>query len=324
MKRNLLKLCLLAAGLVLGGLSGVALAQDKPTVKILVGFPPGGSVDVVARLLAERIRVTLDQNVIVENKPGAAGRIALGEIKRANPDGNTLVLAPSGGLVIMPWLYKDLGYDPVKDFTPIARITTFDFAVTTGPGAPSGDVKALMAWLKANPGKANYATSGAGTVPHFAGQLLAQETNTPLTHVAYKGGAPAAQDLIGGQIPVMVDTASETLEHHKSGKLKIVAVTGEARSAALPEVPTLKEVGINVVADAFFGLYGPANMQAPRIQKISEAVAQALNTPEMQNRIRGFGLVPNYASSQDLIASQAAHLKRWEAPIKASGYTVEQ
>jgi tripartite-type tricarboxylate transporter receptor subunit TctC len=323
MKRQFLKLALLSAGMAMAGLSGTAFAQDKPTLKILVGFPPGGSVDVVARLLAERMRTSLDQNVIVENKPGAAGRIALGELKRANPDGNTLALVPSGGLVIMPWLYKNLGYDPVKDFSPIARVTTFDFAVTTGPGSPATDIKSLMGWLKANPGKANYATSGAGTVPHFAGQLLAQESNTPMTHVAYKGGAPAAQDLIGGQIPVMIDTASETLEHHKTGKLKIVAVTGESRSAALPEVPTLKEVGINVVADAFFGLYGPAGMQADRTQKISDAVAQALNNPEIQNRIKGFGLVPSYANAAALTASQATHLKRWEAPIKASGYTAE-
>ena len=324
MKRNLLKMLALVAGLSCLGWSTQVLAQDKPTMKILVGFPPGGSADVVARLLAERLRTSLDQNVIVKNKPGAAGRIALGEVKRAAADGNTLILAPSGGLVILPWLYKNLGYDPVKDFTAVARVTTFDFAVTAGPGAPAGDIKAVMAWLKANPGKANYATSGAGTVPHFAGLLIAQATATPLTHVAYKGGAPAAQDLIGGQIPLMVDTASETIEHHKSGKLRILAVTGETRSAALPEVPTLKEMGINVEADAFFGLYGPANMSADRTQKISDAVAQALNNPEIQNRIRGFGLVPNYANSQALAASQAVHYKRWDAPIKASGYTVEQ
>jgi tripartite-type tricarboxylate transporter receptor subunit TctC len=324
MKRKMFNVMVLAAALGSLALGGTAHAQEKSTVKILVGFPPGGSADVVARLLAERLRASLDQNVIVENRPGAAGRIALGEVKRAAPDGNTLILAPSGGLVILPWLYKNLGYDPVKDFTPVARVTTFDFAVTAGPGAPAGDIKSVLAWMKANPGKANYATSGAGTVPHFAGQLLAQATSTPITHVAYKGGAPAAQDLIGGQIPLMVDTASETIEHHKSGKVKILAVTGETRSSALPDVPTLKEVGINVVADAFFGLYGPANMSSDRTQKISDAVAQALSQPEIQNRIRGFGLTPNYAGPQALGETQSVHYKRWEAPIKASGHTVEQ
>jgi len=232
-------------------------------------------------------------------------------------------LAPSGALVIFPWLYKNLGYDPMKDFSPIARVTTFDFAVTAGPGAPAGDLKSVMTWLKANPTKANFATSGAGTVPHFAGILLSNEVGIPFTHVAYKGGAPAAQDLLAGQIPLMVDTASETIEHHRSGKLKILAVTGEARSSALPEVPTLKELGINVVADAFFGLYGPANMAPDRVQKISDAMAQALNNPEVQARIRGFGLVPSYSNAQGLTSTQASHYKRWEAPIKASGYTAE-
>jgi tripartite-type tricarboxylate transporter receptor subunit TctC len=218
------------------------LAQDR-TLKILVGFPPGGSVDVIARLLADKLRVSLGQNVIVDNKPGAGGRVALNEIKKAAPDGLTVVLSPSGALVIQPWLFANLGYDPVKDFTPFRACTTFDFAVTAGPGAPAGDLKAVLAWMKANPTKANYATSGAGTVPHFAGLLLSQAAGVPMTHVAYRGGAPAAQDLIGGQVPLMVDTASETLEHHKAGKVRIVAVTGDARSKALPDVPTLKELG---------------------------------------------------------------------------------
>ncbi len=299
-----------------------ALAQDR-TMKIVVGFPPGGSVDVIARLLAEKLRVSLGQNVIVDNKPGAGGRVALGELKRAAPDGQTVVLSPSGALVLQPWFLTNLGYDPVKDFTAIARVTTFDFAITAGPGAPAGDLKAVMAWLKANPGKANYATSGAGTIPHFAGQLLAQATGVPLTHVAYRGGAPAAIDLVGGQIPLMVDTASETIEHHKAGRARILAVTGEQRSKALPDVPTLKESGFNMAADAFFGLYGPAGMPADVVARIDKAVGDALRAPEIQEKIYGFGLVPSHASSAELTATQAAHLKRWEAPVKASGFKAD-
>jgi tripartite-type tricarboxylate transporter receptor subunit TctC len=299
------------------------LAQDRATMRILVGFPPGGSADVIARLLAEKMRTTLGQNVIVDNKPGAGGRVALGEVKRAAPDGNTMVLSPSGALVIQPWLYQNLGYDPVKDFTPISRVSTFDFAITAGPGAPQGDIKAVMAWMKANPAKANYATSGAGSVPHFAGQLLAQATGVTMTHVAYKGGAPAAQDLIGGQVPLMVDTASETIEHHRAGKVRILAVTGESRSKSLPEVPTLKESGINVTADAYFGLYGPAGMSAETVARINRAVAEALRGQEVQDKITSFGLVTNYAGPAELAAMQAEQLKRWEAPIKASGFKAE-
>ncbi len=304
-------------------LAAPALLAQERTMKILVGFPPGGSVDVIARLLAEKMRGSLGQNVIVDNKPGAGGRVALVELKRAAPDGQTLVLSPSGAVVLQPWFIQNLGYDPVKDFTAIARVTTFDFAITAGPGAPAGDLKAVLAWLKANPGKANYATSGAGTIPHFAGQLLAQATGVPLTHVAYRGGAPAAIDLVGGQIPLMVDTASETLEHHKAGRVRILAVTGEQRSKALPDVPTLKEAGFNLAADAFFGLYGPAGMAADVVARIDKAVADALRAPEIQEKVYGFGLVPSHAGSADLTATQAAHLKRWEAPVKASGFKAD-
>jgi tripartite-type tricarboxylate transporter receptor subunit TctC len=298
------------------------LAQDR-TLKIMVGFPPGGSADVIARLLAQKMAVTLGHPVIVDNKPGAAGRLVLGELKRAAPDGNTLVLSPSGAMVIAPWIYSNIGYDPIKDFTPISRIVTFDFAITAGPAAPQGDLKSVLAWMKANPGKANYGTSGAGTVPHFAGVLLGQAAGVPLTHIAYKGGAPAAQDLIGGQIPLMVDTASETIEHHKAGKVRILAVTGEQRSKALPDVPTLKEQGVNMAADAFFGLYGPPGVPADAVARIDRAVAEALKAPDVQEKITNFGLVPNHAPAAELARTQATHLKRWEAPIKASGYKAE-
>jgi tripartite-type tricarboxylate transporter receptor subunit TctC len=319
-RRQFTALAALAAAATLS--ASPLFAQDR-TVKILVGFPPGGSADVIARLIAEKMRASLNQNVIVDNKPGAGGRVALNEVKRAAPDGQTLILSPSGALVIQPWLYQNLGYDPIKDFTAISRVSTFDFAVTAGPGAPQGDLKAVLAWMKANPGKANYGTSGAGTVPHFAGQLLGQASGVPLTHVAYRGGAPAAQDLIGGQVPLMVDTASETIEHHKAGKVRILAVTGEARSKALPEVPTLKEIGINMTADAYFGLYGPAGMAPEMVARIDKAVAEALRAPEVQEKVYSFGLVPNHAGPAALAATQAAHLKRWEAPIKASGFKAE-
>ena len=300
-----------------------AFAQDKAPIRILVGFPPGGSADIVARLLADKMRVTLGQSVLVDNKPGAAGRVALGEVKRAAADGQTLVLAPSGALVVLPWLYKNLGYDPVRDFTPVALAVTFDFAVTAGPAAPAGDLKTILAWMKDNPGKANYATPGAGTVPHFTGVLLSQDAGVPMTHVAYKGGAPAVNDLLGGQVPLMVDTPLETIEQHRAGKLRIVAVTGETRTKSLPEVPTLKEQGINMTADAFFGLYGPAGMAPDLTARLSRAVADALRQSDVSERIFSLGLAPAYGSGDELAATQATHLKRWEAPIKASGFTVE-
>lgn len=297
-------------------------AQER-AIRILVGFPPGGSVDVVARLLAERLRPALNQNVIVENKPGAGGRVALQELKRATPDGQLLCLTPSGALVIQPWLFANLGFDPLKDFSPVSRVTVFDFAVTVGPAAPQGDLKAVLAWMKANPDRANFATSGAGTVPHFAGVLLSQAAGVPMTHVAYRGGAPAAQDLIGGQVPMMIDTLSETLEHHKAGKVRIIAVTGEQRTRTLPDVPTLRELGINTAADAFFGLYGPPGMPQDVTSRIDTAVGVILREPVVQERINNFGLVPSHAGPAELMTTQLVHYRRWEAPIKASGFKAE-
>ena len=193
-------------------------------------FRPGGSVDVIARLLAEKLRVSLGQNVIVDNKPGAAGRVALGELKRAAPDGQTLVLSPSGAMVIPPWLYTNLRLRPDQGLHPDFARHHLRLRGHRRPGRagrrPQGGAGLDEGQSDARP---TTRTSGAGTVPHFAGVLLAQAAGVPLTHVAYSGGAPAAQDLIGGQIPLMVDTASETLEHHKAGKVRILAVTGEQR-----------------------------------------------------------------------------------------------
>jgi tripartite-type tricarboxylate transporter receptor subunit TctC len=184
-------------------------------------------------------------------------------------------------------------------------------------------MKAILAWMKANPDKANYATPGAGTVPHFTGVLLSQGAGIAMTHVAYKGGAPAMNDLLGGQVPLMIDTPLETIEQHRAGKLRIVAVTGETRTKSLPDVPTLKESGIPIAADAFFGLYGPAGMPADLSARISRAVADALKAADVSERIFSLGLAPAYGTGDELAATQAAHLKRWEAPIKASGFTAE-
>jgi tripartite-type tricarboxylate transporter receptor subunit TctC len=184
-------------------------------------------------------------------------------------------------------------------------------------------LKSILAWMKANPTKANYGTPGAGTVPHFTGVLLSQSAGVELTHVAYKGGASAVNDLLGGQVPLVVDTPLETIEHHRAGKLRIVAITGDARSKSLPDVPTLKEIGINMSADAFFGLYGPPGMAPEMTQRISRAVADALKQPDVAERINTLGLVAAYGNGDELAATQAAHLKRWEAPIKASGFTAE-
>jgi tripartite-type tricarboxylate transporter receptor subunit TctC len=294
-------------------------AQDRVT-RILVGFSAGGSTDAIARLIAEKIRSPLGQSVVVDNKPGAGGRLAMSELKRSKPDGQTLVLTASGVLVLQPWFVSNLGFDPRRDFTPVARVTTNDFVITAGPSAPPGDLKTVLAWMRDHPDKAAYAHSGAGTTTHFVGQMLMLATGVKLSDIPYKGGAPAAMDLVGGQVPLMIDTASETIEYHKAGKVRILAVTGEQRARSLPDVPTLKEVGINVTADAFLGLYGPAGMRPDVVDRIAKAVAEALRMHDVQEKIYAFGSIPGYSNGQDLAAIQAEHLMRWESPVKASGF----
>jgi tripartite-type tricarboxylate transporter receptor subunit TctC len=297
-------------------------AQER-TLKLIVGFAPGGSSDLLTRIVADKLRGLLGQNVIVDNKPGAAGRISLAEIKRAAPDGQTLVMAASGGLVVAPWLYPNLPYDPLNDFTPVSRVATFDFAVTAGPSAPPGGIREVLAGMKGHPDKASFATSGAGTLGHFTGVMLAQTAGVPMVHVPYKGGAPAAQDLVSGMIPLMVDTASETLEQHKAGRVRILAVSGERRSRILPDVPTLKEAGINMTADGYFGLYGPAGIPAATVQRIDLAVAEVLKMQDVQDKIQALGLVPNHLGPAALRALQLDQYKRWEQPVKTSGFKPE-
>lgn len=295
--------------------------SDKPTLRLFVGFAPGGSVDAAARALAEKLRDSLGQNVIVESKPGAGQRIALNEVKRAAPDGQTLILSTNGPFVLFPHTFKKLDYDPVKDFTPVARVASFDLAIAVGPKGPSGGIREVVAWAKANPKQADFGTSGAGFMGHFVGIMLGKASGVELNHVAYKGGVPALTDLVGGQIPILIDTPLEAMEMFRAGKLHFVATTGEARSRILPEVPTLKESGIDMAAEGFFAVYGPAKMPAHVVKRLSAAIAEAVKAPDMQEKLIKFGLTPAASTSDELAAIQADHLKRWEAPIKASGFT---
>lgn len=307
---------------VLAVASTTTFAQNAPPTRILVGFPAGSSVDGVARLLADEMRASLGRNIVVENKPGAGGRIVMMEVKRAAPDGATMVLSPVGAMVMIPHTVKKLAYDPAKDFSPIGRAATYSYAITAGPMVPATNMKDALAWLKANPTKATFGSPGAGGAQHFSGVLLSQETGVPLEHVAYKGSGPAVLDLIAGNIALAIGTPTETMEHHKSGRARILAVTGAKRSRLLPEVPTLREAGLQMMpVEGWFGLYGPAGMAVTDVERWSEALRTALSRPAVQERIRALGVEADFGTPAELTAQQTADYKRWEAPIKASGFT---
>lgn len=316
---------LLAGALALAGIAALplpALAQDKPPLKIVVGFPPGGSADLLARLMAEGLKNDFS-SVIVENKPGAAGRIALSQVKRAPPDGQTVVLLPSGPMVLFPHVYKKLDYDAVADFTPISQIAHFQFSVVAGPAAGARNVAEMLAKAKAAPGSATYGTPGAGSLPHFMGVMFGQKAGAEMTHVPFQGGGPANTALLGGHIHYKFDVVTETAELHRAGKVRIIAVTGAQRDPQVPEVPTLKEQGIDMVATAWFAMYGPAGLKPEVRDMISGAVAKAVRTPALRARLIEQGYEPVGSTPAELAAAQATDLKRWEGPIKATGVQLD-
>ena len=299
-----------------------ATAQDKPPLKIVVGFPPGGSADLLARLMAEGLKNDFSQ-VIVDNKPGAGGRIALGLVKRAPADGQTVVLLPSGPMVLFPHVYKKLDYDAVADFTPVSQIAHFQFSVVAGAGLPVKNVKDMIARAKAEPGKGTYGTPGQGTLPHFMGVMFGQKAGAELTHVPFQGGGPANTALLGGHIDYKFDVVTETAELHKAGKVRMLAVTGAQRDPQVPEVPTLKEQGVDMVATAWFAMYGPAGLKPELRDQLSAAVARAIRTPALRAKLVEQGYEPVGSTPAELAATQKTDLHRWEGPIKATGVQLD-
>jgi tripartite-type tricarboxylate transporter receptor subunit TctC len=287
-----------------------------------VGLAAGGTNDLVARELAARLSVILGETYIVENKPGATQRVALAEVKKSAPDGRTIILATNSPFSILPTIYGDkVGYDPIKDFTPIGRVVTFDNGIALGPKVNGKSFADYVAWCKANPNEAAYGTPGAGTASHFIGVLISKQIGVPLSHVPYRGGTPGQVDLIGGHLPMLINGLSDMMENHKAGKLNIVAVTGSKRSPLLPDAPTLMELGFDVSAVTGVDIYGPAGMAPDLVKKINAGLVAALNNPETRTKLLAYGINIVPSSPEELAKIQLAEMKMWEAPVKASGYT---
>ncbi|PVE06813.1 hypothetical protein B472_10995 [Limnohabitans sp. Rim28] len=301
--------------------SGVG-AQDKPPLKILVGFPPGGSADVLARMVADALKDDFGP-IVVDNKPGAGGRIALNMTKAAKPDGQTVIILPSGPMVLFPHVYKKLDYDAVKDFTPISQIARFQFGVVSGPASNVKTVAEMVTKAKTDPNSASYGTPGAGTLPHFMGVLMEQSAGINLNHIPFQGGAPANTALLGGHIGYKFDVVSETAEMHRAGKVRIIAVTGNQRDPQVPEVPTLRESGVNMDATAWFAMYGPAGLRGEALARLEKAMMKIARDPATKDKMIKLGYEVIGSNSNDLAAAQRADLARWEKPIKATGVQLD-
>jgi tripartite-type tricarboxylate transporter receptor subunit TctC len=298
--------------------------SDRPPLRILVGFPPGGSADVIARLLAERLPAQLGgQAVVVENRPGAAGRIAIDALKNSGADGHTVVVMPSGPVVLFPHVFKKLNYDPVKDLAPVSLLANFQFCVVSGPKSGVKTVPEMVAKAKADPLGASYGSSGNGTVPHFLGLMIGEAAGFDFQHVPYQGGAPAMNALLGGQIGYTMDVVTEALEQHRAGKVRIIAVAGAQRAPQVPEVPTLREQGLAMDASAWFAMYGPGGLPPAQAQRISQAVQQAMKDAAFSQRMSSLGLEPIGSTPEQLLAVQRADLAKWAKPVKASGFQAD-
>ncbi len=302
-----------------------AQAVSKP-VRIIVGFPAGGGTDMIARLLADRLRGPYASTVLVENKPGASARLAAEYVKNAEPDGSVLLFTPDFTMTIYPHSFRSLSYDPVRDFTPISPAARSMLTYSVGPAVPP-NVKTLadfVAWCKANPAKANYATTSAGGTPHFVGMMLANEAHVPMTAVHYRGGAPALQDLLGGHVPVSINPISETLPFARAGTVRVLAVTGSKRSSFLPEVPTIREAGYNVVSDSWLGLLAPARMPAATVNALSAAISEAVKSPQMVESLAKIGNEPTFQTPAQFAETIKADIARWGPIVKASGFVANE
>ena len=299
-------------------------AYPQKPITLVVPSAPGGTTDFTARLVADSLSRALGQPVVVDNKAGAAGNIGNQFVAKAKPDGYTLLVAYSGYQVGNPHLFSSAGWDPIKDFTPVAMLTRAPQVIAINGNQKANSLAELVAFAKANPGKLNYASSGNGSIQHIAGELFKQLTGTFITHIPYRGAGPAVQDLIGGQVDMFITTPASVVQHIKSGKLKAFAVSSNTRLAALPQVPTALEAGLKgFTLDSWFALYGPAGMPAEVVQRLSAEIDKVLAMPDIKRRAEDAGTSVEQMSTAQLGEYTRKELDYWGKVIKSSKITAE-
>jgi tripartite-type tricarboxylate transporter receptor subunit TctC len=309
--------------------TSIAIAQTQNTypkgsIKIVVPYSAGAVTDMLGRIIAMGLSESFGVSVIVENKVGAGGTIGTEQVANALPDGNTLLLGATGPVSVGKALYTQLRYDPAKDLTPIAIITRVPFVVVVHPDQPYKTIADLVAAAKAKPNDIVYGSAGNGTPQHIIGEMFKQSTNVQLMHVPYKGSAPATTDLLGNQVPLMFDNPGPLMQHIRNGKLRALAQTGERRSAALPDVPTMREAGVNgLIAAPWYGIMGPANMPPPITEKLNKEINAILRRPDVIARMQEMGLVPTPMSLPEVRQFLTNEAKVWGDATRKSNATVD-
>jgi len=296
-------------------------AQDYPAkpIKIVVPYPAGGSADLLPRIFAEKLNARWGQPVLIENRPGAGGNIGAEFVYRAEPDGYTLFASAPGPLVVNQNLYRKLALDPTQ-FVPVSIMAAIPNVLLVNPGVPAKSVEELIAYAKANPGKLNYGSQGSGSTSHLTAELFKTAAGgLKITHVPYKGSAPAMTALLGGEIELMFDNLGITLPHIRSGKLRILAVGGEKRVASLPEVPAMSEILPGFVSVAWFGIVAPPKTPAPIAEKLSAAVAEAIRQPDVAKRLATLSAEPVGDTPAEMAAFMKLEEQRWKGVIETAG-----
>lgn len=302
--------------------AALAHAQDKP-LRIIVSSPAGAAMDSLARALADKMRASLGQTVLVENRTGAGGRIAAEYVKAAAPDASTVMFVPFAVMVPIPLTHTKISYDPFNDFTPVAQAARFDLALAVGPAAPAKTLDEYLALAKSDPKMASFGTPGAGSLPHFFGIMIGRAVGVEMLHIPYAGSAPALANLLGGQIAAVVTTIADLSELHRSGKVRVLASSGAQRSRPLPDVPTFRELGYPIEATPWYAFFAPKNTPRAGVERLSRAVAEALMAPDVRERLTRSGLDPTGSTPEELAAILKADHERWGPVIKASGFRAD-
>ena len=326
-RRALLAAIAMSASVSMGAWPAGALAQaaypNKP-ITIIVPFSAGGTTDILARVVGLHMGTTLGQPVIVDNRAGAGGNIGGQAAARATPDGYTIFMGTVGTHAINQSLYKKMPFDPIKDFAPLSRVAMVPNLLVANPGQPYNNVKELIAYAKANPGKVTFGSSGNGSSIHLSGELFKQMTGVDMQHVPYRGSAPAVADLLGGQIAIMFDNMPSAIPHVKGDKLRALAVTTAKRSPALPNVPTIAESGVpGYEATSWFGLLAPAKTPADVVNKLNGAIMKALADPEVKTKLAEQGAEPYAEKPEQFAAFIQSETAKWGKVVKQSGASLD-
>ncbi len=296
-----------------------ARAQDG-TLRIVVGYPPGGSSDRVARLVADGLQRVLGQTVIVENKVGAGGRISAQYVKNAPAHQPMLLLANPAVMVVSPLVVADVGYQPEQDFVPVSEVNSYVFGVAVATAVPVQELQHLMAWLRANPAQANIGVPATGSLPHFFALMLGKQAGVNIEAVGYRGSGPLITDLLGGQVPVAVDTLDSLQPQYEAGKLRLLAVSSEQRLTDFPKVPTLRQAGVDLAASGWNTLFASRSMPAAQVERYAEAVQKVMKDPDVVRQFKSSHLDPVVSTPAQTRQRIAAYQKQWEPVIRNSGY----